>query len=43
MLESGTFFIQLYVVAIRMIRSYNFSINEYAVRLSFRITSVLWV
>ena len=31
MIKSGTFFIQLYVVAVRMIRSCNFSINQYAV------------
>ena len=31
MIKSGTFFVQLYVVAIRMTRSCNFSINQYAV------------
>ena len=31
MIKSGTFFVHLYVVAIRMIRSCNFSINQYAV------------
>ena len=33
MIKSRTFFLQLYVVAIRMIRSCNFSINQYAVEL----------
>ena len=31
MIKSGTFFVQLYDVAIRMIRSCNFTINQYAV------------
>ena len=31
MIKCGTFFVQLYDVAIRMIRSCKFSINQYAV------------
>ena len=31
MIKGGTFFVQLYDVAIRMIRSCDFSINQYAV------------
>ena len=35
MIKSGTFFVQLYDVAIIMIRSCNFSINQYAVTKDF--------